>query len=130
MMRSLGKIGLVLLSAAPSPAGEAIYGLWAREGHSERLVFFDCDGQLCAKSEFPSPDGSPPPLIIRHAQKTAPNEWKGQLFNPENGKLYSGSVTLNSRDQLTLTGCLISFLCQSETWTRVKASPPAKPRTK
>ena len=125
-MRLLGKVALVLLLVSPSYAGEAIYGVWVRGGHDdEKLEFYDCDGQLCAKEIELQPDGSPATVILRHAAKTSPNQWKGELFNPENGKLYSGVITLDKPNQLTLKGCLIAFLCQSETWTRVvvKAAP-------
>ena len=107
-------------------AEEPIYGIWVRGGRQEKLEFFDCEGKLCARGVIPLPDGSPPPLILRNAPQTAPNQWKGDLYNPENGKLYSGTITLNNPKQLTLTGCLIAFLCQSETWTKVVKNTPTK----
>jgi uncharacterized protein (DUF2147 family) len=125
--RSLGKVALVLLLASPAYAGEAIYGVWLRGGHEgEKLEFYDCDGQLCAKETEVPQDGSPATVILRHAAKIAPNQWKGPLFDPENGKLYSGTITLDKPNQLTLKGCLIAFLCQSETWTRVVNAAPDK----
>ncbi len=129
MTRSLSKVALVLLLASPAYAGEAIYGVWVRGGHEdEKLEFYDCDGQLCAKETVLPQDGSPATVILRHAAKIAPNEWKGPLFNPENGKLYSGTITLDKPNQFTLKGCLIAFLCQSETWTRdVNAAPDKAP---
>jgi len=130
MIKWLGKIALVLAWVTPCLGAEAIHGVWLRTGgHNERLEFFDCDGRLCARGDLPMPDGSPPPLILRNAEKAGPNQWKGELFNPENGKLYSGKITLNAPNQLTLTGCLIAFLCQSETWTRV-SKPPLADRVK
>jgi uncharacterized protein (DUF2147 family) len=117
---------LLTFAAPPVAAGEAIFGVWTRNGaHDEKLEFYDCAGKLCAKGVIPLPDGSPPPVILRNATKTAPNQWRGDLFNPENGKIYSGSIQLDSPTQLTLTGCLVAFLCQSETWTR--PPPPAAP---
>ena len=65
-------------------------------------------------------------MILRHAAKVAPNEWKGPIFNPENGKLYPSTITLDKPNQLTLKGCLIAFLCQSETWTRDITAAPDK----
>jgi hypothetical protein len=127
-MRLLGKVALVLLLVSPSYAGEAIFGVWVRGGHDdEKLEFYDCDGQLCAKETELQPDGSPATVILRHAAKTTPNQWKGELFNPENGKLYAGTITLDKPNQLTLKGCLIAFLCQSETWTRVVVKPAPSP---
>ncbi|KAF2990682.1 DUF2147 domain-containing protein [Methylocystis sp. MJC1] len=102
-----------------------IYGVWARDGHpTDKLEFFDCSGKLCAKGILPMRDGSPPPLILRYATKTGPNSWKGDLYNPEDGKTYTGKITFETSDQLTLSGCLVAFLCQSETWTRI--SGPTK----
>jgi hypothetical protein len=117
----------MLWLASPAYAGEAIYGVWIRGGHEdEKLDFYDCEGQLCAKAAVPPPDGSPAVLILRHAAKTAPNQWKGPIFNPENGKLYSATVTLDKPNEMTLKGCLIAFLCQSETWTRDVTAAPEK----
>lgn len=114
------------LACVHAQAEEPIYGIWVRGGRQEKLEFFDCEGKLCARGVIPLPDGSPPPLILRNAPQTAPNQWKGDLYNPENGKLYSGTITLNNPKQLTLTGCLIAFLCQSETWTKVVKNTPTK----
>ena len=114
------------LACVRAQAEEPIYGIWVRGGRQEKLEFFDCEGKLCARGVIPLPDGSPPPLILRNAPQTAPNQWKGDLYNPENGKLYSGTITLNNPKQLTLTGCLIAFLCQSETWTKVVKNTPTK----
>jgi uncharacterized protein (DUF2147 family) len=119
-------LAVPLLSPAAAAPVETIYGVWVRDGHDEdKLEFFDCAGKLCAKGILPMLDGSPPPEVLRNAVKTAPNHWKGELFNPENGKLYSGTIVLDNPNQLTLKGCLIAFLCQSETWTRVPKTPPA-----
>jgi hypothetical protein len=122
----------MLCLASPAYSSEAIFGVWIRGGHEdEKLEFYDCEGQLCAKAAVPPPDGSPAVIILRHAAKAAPNQWKGPIFNPENGKLYSATVTLDKPNEMTLKGCLIAFLCQSETWTRdttaaaEKAAPPS-----
>lgn len=111
--------------ALADPGAEPIFGVWARDHHVEKLEFFDCDGKLCARGTLPRPDGSPPPLILRHATKVEPNKWRGDLFNPENGKIYEATITLDSPARLTLTGCLIAFLCQSEGWTKVTTEAPS-----
>jgi uncharacterized protein (DUF2147 family) len=117
---------LLVRHEAQAQASEAIYGVWVRSGRQEKLEFFNCDGNLCARGIIPLPDGSPPPLILRNAPQIAPNQWRGELYNPENGKTYTGTITLNNPKQLTLTGCLIAFLCQSETWTKVPKVAPKK----
>jgi hypothetical protein len=62
---------------------------------------------------------------LKNAAKTTPNHWEGQLDDPESGKTYIGKIALDSPTALTMTGCLVAFLCQSETWTKV--SGPTKP---
>ncbi|ATQ66762.1 DUF2147 domain-containing protein [Methylosinus trichosporium OB3b] len=128
-MRIMANLFLAgLAAAAPAFAGptDPIYGVWMRDGHNQKLEFFDCEGHLCARGYFPPPPpGAQPALIFRYATRIEPNKWKGDLFNPENGKIYSGTVTLDSPTRLTLTGCLIAFLCQSEGWSKVPVEPPA-----
>ncbi|WP_245278181.1 DUF2147 domain-containing protein [Methylosinus sp. PW1] len=115
---------------APAAPTEPIYGVWIRGGHQQKLEFFDCDGKLCARGVFPPPPpGQQPMLILRHAARTEANRWKGDLFNPENGKIYIGIITLDSPTQLTLTGCLIAFLCQSESWSKVPGEPAPSQKT-
>ncbi|MGD9658677.1 MAG: DUF2147 domain-containing protein [Methylocystis sp.] len=113
---------------APTAANavDAIYGVWVREGHpDDKLEFYDCTGKLCAKGIEPMPDGSPPPVVLKNAAKKSPNHWEGDINDPESGKTYIGKIALDSPTSLTMTGCLVAFLCQSETWTKV--SGPTKP---
>ncbi len=118
-------VAATALFASYAASAVEIYGVWSRDGHpTDKLEFFDCSGKLCAKGLLPMRDGSPPPLILRQAAKIGPNSWKGDLYNPEDGKTYTGKITFDSANQLTLSGCLVAFLCQSETWTRI--SGPTK----
>jgi uncharacterized protein (DUF2147 family) len=124
--------------ASPAFAADSVYGVWLRDGHDEQMEFFDCAGALCAKGALPMKDGTESPMILRAAKKVAPNHWKGPLFNPEDGKTYNGEIKFETPDKLTLTGCLVGFLCMSEGWTKVgpptipaaaKAAPePSKPK--
>ena len=52
--------------------------------------------------------------------KVGANEWKGSLLNPEDGKTYSGVITLVSANGLNLKGCALGVFCQGETWRRVQ----------
>ena len=46
-------------------AADAIYGVWARDGHpTDKLEFYDCSGKLCAKGTIPEVDGSPAPKLL------------------------------------------------------------------
>jgi uncharacterized protein (DUF2147 family) len=133
LLLSLAAAAALLAPAAVVASDMPIYGVWVRDGHpTDKLEFYDCAGKLCAKGTQPMLDGSPAPEILRKAAKTAPNNWKGDLFNPEDGKTYIGKIAYEPPNQFTMTGCLIAFLCQSETWTRVSGPPKAaaKPEAK
>lgn len=125
-------ISTLAYAPALAIAAEPIYGVWVRDGHpDDQLEFYDCAGKLCAKGTLPLPDGSPAPEILRNAAKNGTNKWKGDLYNPEDGKTYGGEISYDTPTKLTLTGCLMGFLCQSEIWTRVPAPPkPPAPETK
>jgi uncharacterized protein (DUF2147 family) len=119
---------MAMLGPFSALAAEPIYGVWVRDGHpDDKLEFYDCAGKLCARGTLPLPDGSPAPEILRKAAKNGDNSWKGDLFNPEDGKTYTGSITYDSTTKLTLSGCLMIF-CQSETWTRVSFASKPKPK--
>ncbi|MBM3551774.1 MAG: DUF2147 domain-containing protein [Alphaproteobacteria bacterium] len=128
MRKACLRVAVAIALCAPTAANavDAIYGVWVREGHpDDKLEFYDCTGKLCAKGIEPMPDGSPPPVVLKNAAKTTPNHWEGDINDPESGKTYIGKIALDSPTSLTMTGCLVAFLCQSETWTRV--SGPTKP---
>jgi uncharacterized protein (DUF2147 family) len=74
--------------------------------------------------------------VLLAMKATKPNRWDGQIYNSENGKTYTGNISLASPDVLRVEGCLLIF-CGGQDWTRVKSSAattgragqPAPPRT-
>lgn len=129
---SISAAAVALLSL---PAGAVAtndpHGVWLRPDGGEQFSFYDCGELLCAKlisvkkSEDQKAVGT---VILRGAAKAGPNEWKGKLYNAADGKIYDGSITVKSANELRLKGCLWGILCSGETWTRVAAAPAAKPQ--
>jgi len=66
------------------------------------------------------------PVLIGLAP-TEPNKWSGEIYNSQNGKMYTASISLADENTLELEGCLVWPLCQTQSWTRVKAPPPNAP---
>ena len=74
--------------------------------------------------------------VLLGMKATRPNRWDGQIYNSENGKTYTGNISLASPDVLRVEGCLLIFF-GGQDWTRVKpsapttgrAGQPAQPRT-
>jgi len=42
----------------------------------------------------------------------------GRAYDPKSGRSYRTSMSLNGDGSLTVTGCVVLFLCQSMRWTR------------
>ncbi len=129
-LRSLSLTGLIAsaLVAGPASAGSNDpHGLWLRPEGGVQFSFYDCDGRLCAKvvaAQNPEDRASIGTVILRGAKQVAPNEWKGKLFNTEDGKTYDGFITVKTPTELTLKGCLWGVLCSDETWTRISEPHP------
>lgn len=69
--------------------------------------------------------------ILRNMKPVGANKWQGEIYNSENGKKYSGSVTLVSDDVLKIEGCVLGgIFCGGENWTRVQQISQAAPAQK
>ena len=66
------------------------------------------------------------PILIGLAPKE-PNKWAGEIYNSQNGKMYTASISVADENTLELEGCLVWPLCQTQKWTRVKSPPPNAP---
>jgi uncharacterized protein (DUF2147 family) len=52
--------------------------------------------------------------------KPSGDGFSGQLYNPQDGRTYSGKLRLKGPGSLDLSGCVLGGLfCRSQTWTRV-----------
>lgn len=99
------------------------YGVWLRPSTGSQVRFYDCGGKLCAKVvavKEAARKGEVGKSILHGAVKSGENTWKGDLTDAGTGKVYAGTVTLQGTGALSLQGCIGGFLCQSETWTKVK----------
>ena len=94
-------------------------GNWYRPKTGATIKVFNCGGGLgmrVIKSKTPSKVGK---LIMCGAKKTSSNKWKGSIKNLDDGKTYTGYVTLNSARRLTLQGCALGgLICKSDSWTK------------
>ena len=119
--------GIAFAAALAASAGGARaddpYGTWVRPSTGTQVNFYNCGGKLCGKIvavKDQSRKGEIGTVIMNGAARTSDNEWQGDLLNTENGKTYSGVVKLEGPNALNLKGCALGFICQGETWQRVK----------
>jgi len=140
MRRAIAAVVVALATAFAGAPGrgqtaEDAIGVWVNPENGSNVEFYACDGGLCGKivkvtDGQSTDDKNPDPakrqrpivglLIMEGAKKTGANRWVGTLYNRENGKSYSGTVTVKSRDALDLSGCVAAILCKTLTWTRAR----------
>jgi uncharacterized protein (DUF2147 family) len=131
---------LYLAAAAPASAGDP-RGNWLTENGRAKVSIVNCGGALCGnivalrepndpatgkpKTDSNNPDATKRTrpmigvqIVIDMKPDTA-DKWKGQVYNAEDGKTYSGSITLVNGATLNLQGCALGgLICKTQTWTR------------
>jgi uncharacterized protein (DUF2147 family) len=101
-----------ILILSPAIAAEP-YGKWVRPSNGAEVSFFNCGGKLCGKVVSKGTSSAKVgTMIVGGAAKVGANEWKGSLLNPEDGKSYSGVITLVGADGLNLKGCALGVFCE------------------
>lgn len=61
-------------------------------------------------------------IILRGFAETAPGVWSGgSVYNPDDGRSYSGTIRLTATGMLELKGCALGIFCQTQRWRRPRA---------
>lgn len=139
MMRALAAgmaLGLALASGpASAQKAEDALGVWLNPDNGSNVEFYKCGAGVCGKivkvtDGQKTDDKNPDPakrnrpivglVIMQGATKSGDNKWSGTLYNRENGKSYSGTLTVKDKNTLDLSGCVAAILCKTVTWTRVR----------
>lgn len=144
-MRLLPTASLILLAAFAGPASNAQEasqanptGEWLVAKRVARIKIVNCDNRLWGvvawetnpgvDSNNPDPAKRTRPTlgmpVLLGMEQAEPNKWKGEIYNAEDGKKYSSSITLLNPDLLKVQGCVLGILCGGENWTRVNVPPP------
>ena len=127
--------GLVLATAAYAQTAEDAYGVWLNPENKSHTEFYKCGDGLCAKivknvdgqkTDDQNPDASKKSrpivglVIMQGAKKTGANKWAGTLYNRADGKSYSGTLTVKSKDSVELSGCVAAVFCKTTAFSRVR----------
>ena len=116
----------------PASAQDA-NGTWLTASGETRVRIAPCGGNVCGTIVWVKQTGAKDDNNPNAAQKNRPlvginmismkpagdRKWAGTLYNPQDGKTYSGSLTQNDANTLSLSGCVAGIFCRSQTWTRV-----------
>lgn len=133
---------VVALQPSPAAAQASATGRWATQGFGSIVELQPCEddaGALCGRIRWlweandtsgrPRTDARNPDRtlrgralvgvqIIRGFRQSAPGLWTGgALYNPDDGRTYSGTIRLR-QNTLLLEGCALSVFCQTQVWRR------------
>ncbi len=139
---------LALAAAGSASSADDILGVWNNEEKDAKIEIVKCGVQYCGtviwlkEPDYPagSVDGTPGTPRLDHnnpnpARRKMPiiglqivsgftyagdGIWNGgRVYDPKNGKTYSGKMTLVSPRQLNLRGFIgFSFIGRTTTWSR------------
>ena len=106
-------------------------GVWLTETGTSRVRVAACGTGYCgtivsapgkaldAKNPDPSLRGrSVVGVRILDAPRGDGSGFAGTLYNPSDGKTYSGSLKLTGSNTLEVSGCVLAVLCKRQTWIR------------
>jgi uncharacterized protein (DUF2147 family) len=131
----LAAAGLILATAAYAQTAEDAFGVWVNPENKSHTEFYKCGDGLCAKiiknvdgqkTDDQNPDASKKSrpivglVIMQGAKKTGANKWAGTLYNRADGKSYSGTLTVKSKDAVELSGCVAAVFCKTTAFSRVR----------
>lgn len=125
-MRTLLKASLLagllaMPGAVPAFANDPS-GTWLRDTGASRVRFSKCGEALCGSIVWLKDANGPAKIgqrIFYDMKPDGANKWAGKAFNPEDGKTYSGKMTLSGRS-LTTAGCVAGgLICRSVNWSKV-----------
>ena len=134
LMAGLAAFALIATPVLAQTADDAV-GVWENPENKSHTEFYKCGDGVCAKivkvvDGQKIDDKNPDPVkrsravvglvIMQGAKKTGPNKWAGTLYNRADGKSYSGTLTVKSKNSVDLSGCVAAVFCKTTTFTRVK----------
>ncbi|WP_119462540.1 DUF2147 domain-containing protein [Rhodospirillaceae bacterium SYSU D60014] len=135
----------LVLAATSRPALAADpQGVWLTEDKDAALTITKCNSRLCGRiiwlesatdrsgsprldQNNPDPAKQTQPIcglvVITGLEPSGPDRWDGSVYNPQDGKTYSGYITVLSDTTLALRAYIgLPIFGKSQTWTRVDSA--------
>lgn len=119
-LRPFAIAAALAIFATPSLAQE-VTGTWLRDSGASKVRLAKCGEAVCGTISWLKDSSGPAKLgqrIFYDMKPSGTGKWSGSAFNPEDGKTYSGTMSL-SGDTLTTAGCVMGgLICRSVKWSR------------
>lgn len=118
---SLAAAGFAVAGGAMPALAQEVTGIWQRDTGASRVRFAKCGEAVCGTLAWLRDTNGPAKVgqrIFYDMKPSGAGKWSGSAFNPEDGKTYSGTMSL-SGDTLTTAGCVMGgLICRSVKWSR------------
>jgi uncharacterized protein (DUF2147 family) len=128
----LAAFGLSLLALPAQAQSADPSGTWLTQSGDTRVRIARCGAEYCgtiAASTYQKDTNNADPKLrernivgVRMIWDLRPegDGYTGQLYNPQDGKTYTGKLKVTSPKTLQLSGCVFGgLICKSQTWTKV-----------
>lgn len=139
----------LVLAAASSAASRPVSpgdprGVWMTEDERAALTISECGDRLCGRivwlESMRGPSGTlrrdeenPDPakrseqicglVVITDLERSGTDTWEGSVYNPQDGKTYSGRITVLSDTALQVRAYVgLPFFGRSQIWTRADSA--------
>jgi uncharacterized protein (DUF2147 family) len=117
-------LGLAIVAVFAHGAFAAdVKGEWERDDGKAKVRFAGCGDSdaVCGSIAWIKDPKGPAKVgqeVFFDMKPNGQNEWVGTAFNPEDGRRYTGKLTV-SGDHLVTAGCVLGgLICKSFNWTR------------
>ncbi len=137
---------LLTMWAGATSAADSIIGVWLTEERDSKIEFAACGNVLCGRVVWlvkPNDEEGVPYRDIRNPNPELrdrtilglaifpsltpaddADQWRGRVYNPEDGETYKTFVSLLPNGTLEVKGCVLGgLICDSSYWTRSSHEP-------
>ena len=131
---SLAAVAAMAALASPALAADPISGRWVTQDKDAVITIGNCGSSVCGKIskflETPPQGADQRDVNNRDAAKRSrkllgmailtgftedEDSWRGEIYDPNNGKTYRSIVRRRGLDRLEVKGCIGPF-CQTQVW--------------
>lgn len=118
---ALGLAAAVAVSATAYAQANSVLGTWTRDTGASKISFAACGGAICGTISWlkdASGKAKVGQRVFSGLKETSPGKYSGTAIDPEDGKEYSGSITVNG-NSMTGGGCALGgLICKNVTYRR------------
>jgi uncharacterized protein (DUF2147 family) len=124
MIRRLTLAAAAVAAFSSAAFAANVTGEWKRDDGKAKVRFAACGGGVvCGSITWLRDADSPAKVGQQVFFDMKPNSdatWAGTAFNPDDGRTYTGKMTM-AGDHLTTAGCVFGgLICKTVEWTRAR----------